>query len=228
MLRFGTDANASKYLIPGSRSDFTLIESTTRFPYAKNDFVGPRATPLQIAVYNRREDLVQILLQGGATDWDAHIQGPNGYITVSTLDMVKMIGDREEWMVRNVEQNKSISRSILEVLLRFGYHHIRDDRKLLLRALRHAVLQDRQDWQDLARVMFEQLPGLKRDTTFAPYMLFEAAATLQSSAMIDFLTSLGFGIHRTAYFNGLGSVIAVAANQSNLSLIRHILNRTPT
>lgn len=176
-------------------------------------------TALQMAVYNRREDLIKYLLCHGADDWRARYRGANGWVEGSVLDIVMEMGSQSEWRVEDPGQNDMISSSILEVLLTFRSRTKDQPVRILLRATRLAVLRNR---MDLVRILFRHYPALLEEARSEPWLLLEAAATTDSVTMFETLISMGLDVNSTD-LRGYGSVMASAAQHSNMQLITYLL-----
>ncbi|CAN9461106.1 unnamed protein product [Alternaria alternata] len=176
-------------------------------------------TALQMAVYNRREDLIKYLLCHGADDWRARYRGANGWVEGSVLDIVMEMGSQSEWRVEDPGQNDMISSSILEVLLTFRSRTKDQPVRILLRATRLAVLRNR---MDLVRILFRHYPALLEEARSEPWLLLEAAATTDSVTMFETLISMGLDVNSTD-LRGYGSVMASAAQHSNMQLITYPL-----
>lgn len=171
-------------------------------------------TALQVAVYNRREDIITSLLHHGATDWRAEFQGAKGYILGSILDMVIDMGRRQEWMITDSGINQSISHSILKTILQFGRSFIaQQSQDIYVRALRHAVLSDR---FDLILLLLEYNPELKEIAKRTPWTILEACSTLKDLTIFKFFVQKGFNPNATDP-SGLGSAIAAAASHGHTS-----------
>lgn len=218
LLDSGVNANTRMRLSAGSNGQ-NSDEINLNFFRMHDRFSGSNVTALQIAVYNRREDMIRTLLRHGANDWHAQIQGSTGYVSGSILDMVIGLGNHEEWMVGKDEEIRSISYNILETLLHHGSGLIPGAQNMFLRALRHAVLQNR---PDLVRLLCKYCSSLLEIAKTRPWMLLEAASTLETPQMVDYLIEMRFSITSTTP-DGLGSVVAAAAKHSNASLIDHLL-----
>lgn len=175
----------------------------------------PRMTALQVAVYNRREDMIHLLLRYGATDWRAEFQGANGYITGSILDVIIGMGKQQEWTILDFESIRSISHSILKTTLHFGSSASQPP-AMLLRALRHAVLNNR---MDMILLLLKYCPSLLETARKTPWLMLEAASTLPDLGIFWFFVHKGFSPNATIS-SGIGSsMAALASNQNATSLI---------
>jgi ankyrin repeat protein len=180
---------------------------------------NPNMTALHIAVYNRREDMVELLLCHGATDWRAELQGTNGYVIGSILDVIMEMGTRGEWTMEPGE-DQFIRRTILKTVLHFGSSIAQQSHDMLLRALRHAVLRNR---LDSINVLLEYQPKLLTIAKRIPWILLEAAATLPDLSMFEFLVSKGLSPTITSSY-GHGSALAAAvATKSSGACITQLL-----
>lgn len=178
-------------------------------------------TAIQYAVYNRRHDLVKLLLSHGATDWRAGFHGADEYVFGSILDVIVELGARNERTTHpaNINKTTSIDREILKTLLQFRLHTVCTPRERPVRALHLAVLRNRPNY---VAILFEYCPGLQHDANMSPWLLSEAASLTKGTTMFRLLANEKVDMNATNE-HGHGSALASAASCSNIELIRHLL-----
>jgi hypothetical protein len=219
LLEAGVDPNTRTRLDSREDRDAGNSHSHTRHRHSMER--NQSMTALHIAVYNRREDMIKLLLRHGATDWRAEFQGANGYVFGSILDVIMEMGTHKKWTTQRNENNQLISRSLLKTVLFFGSSSMQHSHEMLMRALRHAVLQNR---LDLVNILCHYHPRLLKTAKKIPWILLEAAATLPDLRIFEFLIGHGFSLTTTSTF-GHGSVVAAAvATMSNGEHITQLLH----
>ncbi|KAH7397229.1 hypothetical protein BKA66DRAFT_546280 [Pyrenochaeta sp. MPI-SDFR-AT-0127] len=163
-------------------------------------------TTLQYAVEEDDENMVQLLLDRGASDWSAYLCSKTHYI-------VPVIGTIGECAV--IEGHYGILKKLL-----VHWDQIEGEKpKITSHALVLAVLEHR---MDLFVLLLESHKELLDDTLNAPWFLLEAAASCAGVTVFDCLTRLGLDMHAVDE-RGWGSALPAATVYENMPLIRYLI-----
>lgn len=222
---------AQQLLVPAARDGNialvrTLIESGIDPNRRVSDKSAPprqrrSTTALQYAVYNRRKDLTEYLLQHGATDWHADLYEVEGTLSGTIFDVIIERDKDQQWMGHpsRVNHARSIDRDMFRMLLESKPCGSYTAEEGSLRTLRFAVLRNRLDYVDL---LFYLIPQLQNSARKHPWILLEAAASVEGISMFQALAKRGLDINATDS-NGYGSALVSAVENSNDELVRYLI-----
>jgi ankyrin repeat protein len=156
-------------------------------------------TALQCAVEKQYPEIVHLLLEHGANDWRAD-RGDNPDITL--LDRVVELGD-----VKMLER-------LLDCELRvLGTYCSASEKTFYLAASKNRM--------DLVTLLADRRPEIWKSARKEPWLLFEAAALCEGTAMVDALVKAGLDIK--ASDSGCGSPLAVASAMGNVELVQYLI-----
>ncbi|KAF1850372.1 ankyrin [Cucurbitaria berberidis CBS 394.84] len=166
-------------------------------------------TALQCAVEVKDERILELLLARDNADWAAHLYHYRYecYADIKAINNTK--GTIVDVAVIMGEGN------ILKRLLAIA----RDEPKVSLRTLHRAVLQGRLDFIDM---LIEIRPELLVEAMEVPWILLEAAATCEGTAVFEALVSQGLDAEDVDEL-GRGSALASASAHGNERLVHHLI-----
>jgi ankyrin repeat protein len=166
-------------------------------------------TALQRAVDDGHKDIVEYLLNSGATDWQALFR--NHFKRTVRGNVLDLAIDRGH-------------EDVVELLLQYMDSHDALLTKVPVCTLRIAILLG---FLNIVKLLISNQPAMVDVAKRSPWHFYEAAATIKNTkvaiAMVEILrTKGGLKIHAASALSH-GSMLAAAAIKANLTLIRKLI-----